>query len=178
MSFYEIQHHCPIGPSQRKELAQKLTQLHANAFDTPLMFVNVRFHIMDFSEENFFVGGESQFRTNQIFVYIHGGPERTSAVLNKLAADIEKVWDEVVGGGYRKTYRLPTKEEETKLPADWRKIRLREEGPKLLQGVFVVPELAVREEGFEIPLVSFYISLSGSGGYALMAVRLVGRKTG
>lgn len=154
MPFYEIQHHHPLGPKQREKLAKNLTDLHARTFNAPAMFVNVRFRSMDFGEENFFVGGQPRFKTNQIFVHVRSGSNRSSEVFDKLAADIEKVWDEVVDGGYRKMYKLAGEDGEDKLPPDDRKDaeRMKEEHPKLLQGVFIIPGLTAREEGFAIPV--------------------------
>lgn len=153
MPFYEIQHHYPLGPTQRQRLAKALTDLHARTFTTPATFVNVRFRLMDFGEENFFVGGEPRFKTNQIFVHVRSGSSRGRETFEKLAKDIENIWDDVVGGGYRKMYRLEAREGEDKLPPDDRKEhdRIKEENPKLLQGVFIIPGLIAREQGLAHP---------------------------
>jgi len=151
MPFYEIQHHIPIGPQQREQLAKAFTNLHATTFSTPSLFVNIRFINLDFNgDEDYFYGGERHPRTNRISVHVRSGGDKN---YEKYAEEIERLWDEIVGGGYKKMYKLEKEKEGVK---DDRKEgeRFKEEHIKLLHGVFIIPGLTAREEGFAIPQVS------------------------
>jgi hypothetical protein len=151
MPFFEIQHHLPLGPQQREELAKAFTNLHATTFNAPSLFVNIRFINLDFNgDEDYFYGGERRPRTNRIFVHIRSGAGRN---YETYAEEIERLWDEIVGGGYKKMYKLEKEKEGIK---DDRKEgeRFKEEHIRLLQGVFIIPGLTAREEGFAIPQVS------------------------
>jgi phenylpyruvate tautomerase PptA (4-oxalocrotonate tautomerase family) len=154
MPFFEIQHHIPLGPQQREQLAKAFTNLHATTFNAPSLFVNIRFINLDFNgDEDYFYGGERRPRTNRIFVHIRSGAGRN---YEKYAEEIERLWDEIVGGGYKKMYKLEKEKEGIK---DDRKEgeRFKEEHIRLLQGVFIIPGLTAREEGFAIPQVSSFL---------------------
>jgi hypothetical protein len=175
MPFYEIQHHIPIGPQQREKLAKAFTNLHATTFSTPSLFVNIRFINLDFNgDEDYFYGGERRPRTNRISVHVRSGGERN---YEKYAEEIERLWDEILGGGYKKMYKLEKEKEGAK---DDRKDgeRFKEEHIKLLQGVFIIPGLTAREEGFAIPQVSSFPCYLVYGITELMDFRLVKRRLG
>jgi hypothetical protein len=175
MPFYEIQHHIPIGPHQREQMAKAFTNLHATTFAAPSLFVNIRFINLDFNgDEDYFYGGERRPRTNRIFVHVRSGGDRN---YEKYAEEIERLWDEIVGGGYKKMYKLEKEKEGVK---DDRKEgeRFKEEHIKLLQGVFIVPGLTAREEGFAIPKVSSFPCYLLYGITELMNFRLVKRRLG
>ena len=56
MPMYEIEHVCPLSPSQQKSIAASIVRIHAEKFTTPSLFVNVRFK--DTSAIPLFVAGE------------------------------------------------------------------------------------------------------------------------
>jgi hypothetical protein len=151
MPFFEIQHHLPLGPHQREQLAKAFTNLHATTFNSPSLFVNIRFINLDFNgDEDYFYGGERRPRTNRILVRVRSGEGRD---YEKYAEEIERLWDEIVGGGYKKMYKLEKEKEGIKDDRGEGE-RFKEEHIKLLQGVFVIPGLTAREVGFTIPQVS------------------------
>ncbi|KAJ6145266.1 hypothetical protein N7470_009161 [Penicillium chermesinum] len=43
MPLYDVEYVCPLSLSQQEELAQAFTQLHSQRFQTPRVFINVRF---------------------------------------------------------------------------------------------------------------------------------------
>ncbi|EPE25671.1 cis-3-chloroacrylic acid dehalogenase, putative [Glarea lozoyensis ATCC 20868] len=124
MPFYHIQHSASLAPSQRQNLATSLTNLHAQTFNTPSLFVNIKFTAhADSNAEDFFVGGNRKDGTNVIFAYVRGGGGRGQEGFDKLAKEMEACWDEVVGNQEK------------------------------LQGIFIVPGLVARERGLAIPVV-------------------------
>ncbi len=98
MPFYDIQYSFPLTSLQRQTLTEKITELHTTSFNTPSLFVNVRLAPLK-EDEYYFYGGERRINTNRIFAHVRGGPDRSNDVFDKLAEDIEKIWDEVVGRG-------------------------------------------------------------------------------
>ncbi|KAG4442052.1 hypothetical protein IFR05_002446 [Cadophora sp. M221] len=130
MPFYDVQHSLPLTTSQRSSLAKDLTTLHATSFNAPTIFVNVKF-TPNAQDEGYFVGGEHRPSTNRIFVHVRSGKGRGDEAFAKLAEDMEKVWDKVVGRG----------------EGDSRVRNL-----KGLHAVFIVPGITAREQGFAIPL--------------------------
>ncbi|KAH7409355.1 hypothetical protein BKA64DRAFT_394764 [Cadophora sp. MPI-SDFR-AT-0126] len=130
MPFYDIQHSLPLNASQRASLAKDLTTLHATSFNAPTIFVNVKF-TPNAQDEGYFVGGEHRPSTNRIFVHVRSGKGRGDEAFARLAADVEKVWDRVVGRG----------EEDAGAG-----------NLKVLHAVFIVPGITAREQGFAIPL--------------------------
>jgi phenylpyruvate tautomerase PptA (4-oxalocrotonate tautomerase family) len=127
MPFYHIQHTTSLSPSQRQDFATFLTNLHAQTFNTPSLFVNIKFTAHAHSDsEDFFVGGNRKDGTNVIFAFVRGGGARGQAGFDKLAKDMEQGWDEVVGQGSK------------------------------LRGVFILPGLVARERSLAIPVVSIY----------------------
>jgi phenylpyruvate tautomerase PptA (4-oxalocrotonate tautomerase family) len=135
MPFYEIQHSAILSPEQRQSLAERITELHASMFTAPSLFVNVRFTSAQ-GEEDYFYGGKRRHGTNRIVAFVRSGGNRGSAMFDKLAEEIEGIWDDVVGP--------------------------KGEGPeKVLQAVAIVPGLTAREEGFAIPIVSSVLNCEG-----------------
>jgi phenylpyruvate tautomerase PptA (4-oxalocrotonate tautomerase family) len=129
MPFYHITHSTPLTPTQRQAFASSLTSLHSTTFTAPSLFVNIKFSPFSnpSNSSSFFVGGKlKEEKTNVVFAYVRGGGTRGKEAFDKLARDIEGLWDSTVGG------------EET------------------LGGVFVVPGIVARERGFVIPeVISF-----------------------
>jgi hypothetical protein len=108
-----------------QDLATSITNLHAQTFNTPSLFVNIKFTSpQDPFSEDYFVGGNRRSGTNFIFAYVRGGGGRGQAGFDKLAKEIEGFWNEVVSKGEK------------------------------LQAVFIVPGLVARERGLAIPVVS------------------------
>lgn len=132
MPFYNVQHSLSLTTSQRAALAKDLTTLHATSFNAPTIFVNVKF-TPNAQDEGYFVGGEHRPSTNRIFVHVRSGKGRGDEAFAKLAADVEKVWDNAVGRGEGDAVSEQT---------------------KVLHAVFIVPGITAREQGFAIPLVS------------------------
>jgi phenylpyruvate tautomerase PptA (4-oxalocrotonate tautomerase family) len=132
MPFYHIQHTVPLPASRRQDLATAITNLHAQTFNTPSLFVNIKFTLISFADlpdEDYFVGGNRRSQSqgkNVIFAYVRGGGGRGQAGFDKLAKEVEGLWYKTVG-------------------AD-REFRL--------QAVFIVPGLVARERGLAIPVVS------------------------
>lgn len=56
MPRYEIEHYCPLTESQKDELAEAVTRIHATAFSTPRFFVNIRF--TDIAKHDVYVAGK------------------------------------------------------------------------------------------------------------------------
>lgn len=134
MPFYEVQHSFPLTPTQKSALAANITNLHATTFSAPSLFVNVKFSPLPASED-YYIGGQLRPNTNRIFAHVRSGQGRGDEAFAKLAASIETIWNEVVEGG----------------EGDFGVGNV-----KMLHGVFVVPGLTAREQGFAIPVVSFF----------------------
>lgn len=56
MPMYEVEHVCPLSPSQQKSIAAAIVKIHSETFTTPSLFVNVRFK--DRNAIPLFVAGE------------------------------------------------------------------------------------------------------------------------
>jgi phenylpyruvate tautomerase PptA (4-oxalocrotonate tautomerase family) len=129
MPFYEITHSYPLTPTQRQLIAERITDLHSTTFNAPSLFVNINFSPIT-SSEDYFYGGKRRPNTNRIFAHVRSGPSRSSKDFDRLAEDIDGIWDDVVG----------LKEGDSRVGNE-----------KVLQCVFVVPGITAREEGFAIP---------------------------
>lgn len=125
MPFYHITHSTPLSPTQRQSLATSITHLHSTTFNAPSLFVNIKFSPSSSApDDTYFVGGKPKPPRNVIFAYVRGGGTRSKEDFDKLAKDIEGLWDETV------------------------------EEKGTLQACFVVPGLVARERGLVIPDVS------------------------
>jgi phenylpyruvate tautomerase PptA (4-oxalocrotonate tautomerase family) len=132
MPYYEIRHSYPLTPTQKQTFATKLTTLHAETFTAPSLFVNIQFsHITsdNLKDADFFIAGKPQSSGNRVLGQVRGGGTRGQEAFDKLAEDIQSIWNEVVGDD-------GTSNE------------------KELHGVFIMPGLIARERGFAIPPVS------------------------
>ncbi|KAF4629101.1 hypothetical protein G7Y89_g9048 [Cudoniella acicularis] len=129
MPFYHVQHSVSLDASQRQSLPTKITHLHSTTFNAPSLFVNIKFSPspsgQDSNEEHYFIGGKlkASGQTNVIFAYVRGGGSRSQSAFDKLAEEVEKIWDEVTG-----------------LKGS-------------LQAVFIVSGIVARERGLRIPPV-------------------------
>ncbi|KAF7553398.1 hypothetical protein G7Z17_g3637 [Cylindrodendrum hubeiense] len=128
MPFYDISHTYAFTPVRREALAERITTLHCTMFNTPSLFVNIRFSPI--KDEEYWYGGKRKTNTNRIFAHVRGGSSRSPDDFAKLAKEIEAIWDDVVG-----------RKESDIGPGN----------PKILQAVFVVPGIVAREEGIAIP---------------------------
>ncbi|KAH6967961.1 hypothetical protein BKA56DRAFT_559939 [Ilyonectria sp. MPI-CAGE-AT-0026] len=128
MPFYDISHSYAFTPAQREALAERITTLHCTMFNTPSMFVNIRF--APIKDEEYWYGRKCKPNTNRIFGHVRSGSNRSAEAFAKLAEEIEAIWDDVVG-----------KTESDVGPGN----------PKILQTVFIVPGITTREESLAIP---------------------------
>lgn len=56
MPRYEIEHYCPLTESQKDELAEAVTRIHATVFCTPKLFINLRF--VNIKEQTIYIAGK------------------------------------------------------------------------------------------------------------------------
>nr|OQO25144.1 hypothetical protein B0A51_09211 [Rachicladosporium sp. CCFEE 5018] len=94
MPYYHIHHACTLTESQKSDLANAITTLHSTSFSTPKLFVNVRFTSLKDSTD-FYVGGKQSTKTH-ILAHVRTGASRTTKDWNKLCADLQQCWDEIV----------------------------------------------------------------------------------
>ncbi|OQO09380.1 hypothetical protein B0A48_04778 [Cryoendolithus antarcticus] len=94
MPYYHIHHACTLTESQKHDLANSITTLHSTSFSTPKLFVNVRFTSL-LNTTDFYVGGRQVTKTH-ILAHVRTGASRTTKDWNKLCADLEQSWDEIV----------------------------------------------------------------------------------
>ncbi|RJE21906.1 hypothetical protein PHISCL_05751 [Aspergillus sclerotialis] len=93
MPFYEIEHAFNLPKSQRDELAQAITRIHARKFAAPSLFVNIRF--TDSKDHRNYVGGK-ECDVNRIFAYVRAGGTRKKADFDDLAHQIVDAWDRII----------------------------------------------------------------------------------
>ncbi|KAG9237051.1 hypothetical protein BJ875DRAFT_522419 [Amylocarpus encephaloides] len=131
MPFYHIHHVTSLSSDQRQALAKFITNLHSQTFNTPSLFVNIKFtHISNAEPEDFFVGGKAVGGKNYILANVRGGGDRGAEAFEGLAEKVEDAWDAVViGTGGRGRGR-----------------------GKELHACFVFPGLFGRERGMTLPL--------------------------
>ncbi|OAA48797.1 Tautomerase [Cordyceps fumosorosea ARSEF 2679] len=138
MPYYEVSHSYPLTGAQKQDLARALTHSHIKAFNTPSMFVNVRFIKEDPSQENIFVGGELENKTyNGIVGYVRTSAARTKADFDRLAAEFEEAWYAVVGSGTADKGKHPY---------------LTQDAEVRLHVIGLLPIVTAREAGFDIPV--------------------------
>ncbi|TQV91525.1 Tautomerase [Cordyceps javanica] len=137
MPYYEVHHSLPLSDAQRQELAQAITTVHVTAFNTPSMFVIVRFVAEDLAQGNVFVAGVREDKTsNSIISYVRTSPARTKADFDKVAQELEDAWYKIVGNG-QKTSAHPY---------------LSEKPEARLHAIGMLPIVTAREAGFGIPV--------------------------
>jgi len=93
MPNYEVEHVCPLTISQRDEVAAAITRIHSDKFETPKLFVNIRF--TDIKEHCVYVAGKRR-SSNRIFAYVRHGPSRTQADYEDVSRQISTAWDSIV----------------------------------------------------------------------------------
>lgn len=110
MPLYIITHITPLTLAQQDELAAAITSLHADAFSTPRMFVQIHFHDHSPSSpsaaqaQNLYIGGQRR-ASNQIRAYVRAGPTRTRTDYDDLIRAIVDAWDRIVPLPVAKTVR-------------------------------------------------------------------------
>ena len=97
MPFYENQHSASLNLTQRSTIAKGITTLYTTTFTAPSLFVNICFKPVN--DEDYFTGGERMTGKNRIFVQTRGGGGRSAEVFDKLAENIEQIWEDAVGTG-------------------------------------------------------------------------------
>ncbi|KAM3453973.1 hypothetical protein MY4038_004681 [Beauveria bassiana] len=137
MPYYEVNHSLPLTDAQRQSLAQAITKIHATTFNTPTMFVNVRFVKEDLAQGNLFIAGVRETRTSNIIIsYVRTSAARTKADFDQVAKELEDAWYDVVGKG-AKTSEHPY---------------LVEDPETRLHAIGMLPIVTAREAGFTIPV--------------------------
>lgn len=152
MPYYNVEHSFPLNAHQKQDLAERITKLHAKAFTTPSIFVQVKFYQQDASTHNHFVGGVSRDETtNRILGFVRSSAERKKEHFDKLAQQIENAW--YVALGERADEGEQEKKSETPQMA---------KDAKELLSVGFVGGLVGREKGFNLPEVSPRTQLANS----------------
>jgi len=130
-----------MGLKQKQDLAERITKLHATAFTTPSLFVQVKFYQQDASSHNHFVGGQPREETtNRILGFVRSSAERRKEHFDMLAEQIENAW--YVALGERADEGKQGKKNDTPQ---------REKDAKELLSVGFVGGLVGREKGFVLP---------------------------
>lgn len=143
-----VEHSFPLKPDQKKDLATRLTNLHAHAFTTPSIFIQVKFEQQDATKQNHFVGGEVADQSiNRIIGYVRSSSSRTQEQFDKLAADIEDAWMIVVG----EKIEAIDEEDRKRQEKDKKESSESEKTAKELLSMTFIPGLSGREKGFIIP---------------------------
>ncbi|KAI9713560.1 MAG: hypothetical protein M1820_000942 [Bogoriella megaspora] len=93
MPMYEVEHICPLTPSQKDDLAEAITKIHSELFIAPRLFVNVR--ITDISEHRTYVAGKRRKR-NRIVAHIRPSSQRTRAHFRTLCSQISESWNSII----------------------------------------------------------------------------------
>ena len=164
MPFYQVFHSYPLSLPQKQSLASAITSLHSRKFKTPSLFVNVKFHAEDASEDEYFMAGQVRNNaTNRIMAMVRTSEQRTKKDFDALAEKVESAWYDVVIGELQKEGKEEGKE-------TWKRAGENEQtetdrnAKKLLFVVFH-PMIAALENGVVIPGVSstFYSLRQGQG---------------
>ncbi len=139
MPYYELNHSLPLTDAQKKILAETITAIHCKAFDTPSMFVNIRFVKEDLTQGNIFVAGKRDDGvSNSITSYVRTSDARTKEDFDKVTNEIEDAWYAIVGKGPRSP--------------DAQHPYLSEAPETRLHAIALLPIVTAREAGFAIPV--------------------------
>jgi phenylpyruvate tautomerase PptA (4-oxalocrotonate tautomerase family) len=98
MPLYTITHTTPLSSTKKDKLASALTTLHSTKFTTAKMFVNVRFVNAEHNRLDTYVAGKSMSgkENNYLEAQVRAGSERPKELFNELAAEMVKIWEEIV----------------------------------------------------------------------------------
>lgn len=163
MPLYEIQHSCPLTRQQKAELASQITHLHATAFTTPSLFVNINFTDIDATEQNYFIAGRPRIGgCNRITGMVRTSEKRVKEDFDTHAEKIEGIWNLVVRGiepqAQAQTQKTTEHGDGRGKEHDKKRGELDEtekgREAKRLHAVFLYPVSAARERGVVIPMVS------------------------
>lgn len=151
MPLYNVEHSFPLNAQQKTDLAERITNLHAQAFTTPSIFVQVSFHQHDASAQNNFLAGKPLKQSlNRIIAYVRSSSSRTKENFDKLAEDVEHAWYVVVG----ERIEAEDEKEKKKKEKEQKETPESEKIAKELMSVAFVTGIVVREKGYAIPEVS------------------------
>ena len=130
MPLYQIQHSSPLSPDQQDKLAVTITEIHAEKFTTPSLFVNVTF--TDTSSQRAYVAGKRvcppfsfslspclwcgtntpnpKSTGDRILAHVRHGPSRTQEDYNDLCSSIQAAWFNLIVEPRKDTSRdwIPT----------------------------------------------------------------------
>lgn len=67
--MYDIEHVCKLTPQQEDQLAEAITRIHSETFETPRIMVNVT--IKDISGLHVYVGGKPVCPSSNLLPGIH-----------------------------------------------------------------------------------------------------------
>lgn len=139
MPYYEVNHSVPLTDAQKQSLAEVITAIHVKAFNTPSMFVNVRFVKEDLTQGNAFIAGKREDTvSNSIISYVRTSAARTKEDFDKVTSEIEDAWYAIVGKGSRSP--------------DAQHPYLSETPETRLHAIGLLPIVTAREAGFTIPV--------------------------
>ncbi|KAI9933617.1 hypothetical protein ASPWEDRAFT_174779 [Aspergillus wentii DTO 134E9] len=93
MPLYEVEHSIPLEKSERDQLAQEITRIHARKFTTPSLFVNIRF--IDANSQTNYVGGKER-SINRILAHVRTGGDRSTDDFGSVAALIHTAWFQII----------------------------------------------------------------------------------
>lgn len=94
MPLYDVEHVCALTPGQQEELAKAFTNLHAERFNTPRFFVNVRY--TDASQQVVFRGGV-RHKYNRVILRTRSGSNRSNELYIEHCRAIVSAWEKIVG---------------------------------------------------------------------------------
>lgn len=147
MPTYHVNHSSPLTQQQRQSLATSITNLHCQAFNTPVFFVHVYFHPTNPSDGSYFLAGKPRLdNSNSIVAFVRTSAARTKASFDALAEKIEDAWDVVV----RDEGEEQGDENGHGAAGEQQEAGAREDAKRLLKISFT-PMLSIREGGMAAP---------------------------
>lgn len=94
MPLYDVEYICHLDYAQQEALAKAFTNLHAERFNTPHYFVNVRF--TDVSNQLIFRGGHRR-KYNRVILRTRAGSNRTNEIYIEHCHAMVTEWEKIVG---------------------------------------------------------------------------------
>lgn len=94
MPLYDIEHVVPLTDEQQARLAQTFTKIHAERFQTPTFFINVRF--TDASQQKVFRGGVLKWY-NRAILRTRPSENRSRETYGDHCKDLIRAWSDIVG---------------------------------------------------------------------------------
>lgn len=93
MPLYDIEHVIPLTESQQQSLAKTFTSLHCKRFQTPSVFVNVRF--TDVSSQRVYRGGILR-SYNRAILRCRVSEHRSAELYGHHCRDLVEAWNNIV----------------------------------------------------------------------------------